>query len=156
MKNYPFIFIIICISVTSVLGQEYTSINEQEIAEIENEIWDLEEIYISSYAEANHKAILSLMHDKFLGWPDSQQQPTDKIAAAKFLIEKYPEPTSIEFEIERSGIQVFGRIVVDHYILHTSWKNESGADESRTTRIIHTWIKENSKWQILGGMSNVH
>ena len=110
MKNYPFIFIIICISVTSIFGQEYTSINKQGISEVEKEIWDLEEFYISCFAKANHEGILSLMHDKFLGWPNSQQQPTDKIAVAQFLNEKYPEPTSIEFKIDRSGIQVFGRI----------------------------------------------
>ena len=45
---------------------------------VEEEIWSLEERYISYFGDANHKAILSLYHSQFLGWPDSELHPAGK------------------------------------------------------------------------------
>ncbi|RKY97507.1 MAG: hypothetical protein DRQ13_04600 [Ignavibacteriae bacterium] len=121
---------------------------------VEEEIWSLEEDYISYFGEANHDAILSLYHSQFLGWPDSRNHPVGKISAAKFLEEKYPEPTQSVFKINREGIRIFNSVVITHYLLNVSWIDDAGVKQKSESRLTHTWIKEDSQWKILGGMSN--
>ena len=121
---------------------------------VEEEIWSLEEDYISYFGEANHDAILSLYHSQFLGWPDSRNHPLGKISAAKFLEKNFPEPTQSVFKINREGIRIVNGVVITHYLLNVSWIDDAGVEQKSESRIIHTWLKEDSKWKILGGMSN--
>ena len=121
---------------------------------IEEEIWSLEEDYISYFSKANHAAILSLYHSQFLGWPDSELHPAGKKKAAEFLEEKYPEPTQSVFKIKREGIRIVEGVVITHYLLNLSWIDDEGVEQTRESRLTHTWIKEDSNWRILGGMSN--
>ena len=121
---------------------------------VEEEIWFLEEDYISYFKEANHQAILSFYHSQFLGWPDSELHPAGKKRAAKFLEENYPEPIQVDSRISREGIRIIGNIAITHYLVIFSWIDEDGIVQKSETRITHTWIKEDSLWKILGGMSN--
>ncbi|MCW8809416.1 MAG: nuclear transport factor 2 family protein [Ignavibacteriaceae bacterium] len=120
----------------------------------EEKIWSLEEEYISYFKEANHEAILSFYHSQFLGWPDSELHPADKEGAAKYLAERYPEPTQVDYEIKREGIRILDNIVITYYLLNFSWINDKGVKQTSASRMTHTWIKDGSEWKILGGMSN--
>ena len=121
---------------------------------VEEEIWSLEEDYISYFGEANHDAILSLYHSQFLGWPDSRNHPVGKMSAEKFLEKNYPEPTQSVFKINREGIRIVNGVVITHYLLIVSWIDDLGVKQTGESRLTHTWIKEDSQWRILGGMSN--
>ena len=81
---------------------------------VEEEIWSLEEDYISYFGDANHRAILSLYHSQFLGWPDSELHPAGKKRAVKFLEENYPEPIQVVFLINREGIRILENIAITH------------------------------------------
>jgi ketosteroid isomerase-like protein len=121
---------------------------------VEEEIWSLEEEYISYFREANHNAIQSFYHPQFLGWPDSESHPAGKERAMKYLAEKHPESIQVNSQINREGIRILGNIAITHYLLHLSWKDDDGVEQTRESRLTHTWIKEGSSWKILGGMSN--
>jgi len=121
---------------------------------VKGEIWSFEEDYISYFREANHKAILSFYHSQFLGWPNSELHPAGKKRAEKFLEENYPEPIQLVFQIKREGIRILGNTAITHYLLISSWVDEEELKQKSESRITHTWIKENSQWKILGGMSN--
>jgi ketosteroid isomerase-like protein len=125
-----------------------------KIKEVEEEIWSLENDYISYFADANHNAILDLYHSQFLGWPDSESHPSDKKSAVKFLEENYPEPVRMTAKLKREGIRVSGNIAITHYLVIFSWVDEAGMTQKSESRITHTWIKENSHWKIFGGMSS--
>ena len=122
--------------------------------EVEEEIWTLEEDYISYFRDANHKAILSLYHPQFLGWPDSESHPAGKKRAEKYLEENYLEPIQVVFQIRREGIRILGNIAITHYLLISNWVDKDGIEQKSESRLTHTWIKENSQWKIFGGMSN--
>jgi ketosteroid isomerase-like protein len=121
--------------------------------EVEQEIWALEEIYMTAFEEADHEVILDLLHDRFLGWPRESELPTEKSESAKFLKENYPEPLELSFEINRAGIRVSGDVAITHYTVMIGRKDGLGAGPTHTVRITHTWIREGSGWRILGGMS---
>lgn len=122
--------------------------------EAEEEVWALEEDYISYFGEADHEAILSLYHSQFLGWPHSELHPAGKKRAAEFLRENYSGSAKVNFKISREGIKVIGDVVITHYLVFSSWLDENGMEQKSKSRITHTWIKENSQWKILGGMSS--
>jgi hypothetical protein len=126
----------------------------QDKEKVEEKIWSLEEEYISYFKEANHSAILSFYHSQFLGWPDSELCPADKQRAARYLVEKYPEPIQVVFEIRKEGIRILNNIAITHYLLNSSWFNDEGVRQTSESRMTHTWIKEGSEWKILGGMSS--
>jgi len=124
-------------------------------AGIEKEIWTLEESYIAAYNNADHERIQALLHDRFLGWPDSKERPTPKTEVAGFLEENYAEPAGWDYEIDRAGMRIVGDVVLVHYLFNISKEGEDGVARKHITRITHTWIKEGGHWKILGGMSNV-
>ena len=140
--------------VTPLFAQDEERPANNKWDKVEEEIWSLEEDYISYFGEANHDAILSLYHSQFLGWPDSRNHPVGKISAAKFLEENYPEPTQSVFKINREGIRIVNGVVITHYLLNVSWIDDAGVEQKSESRLTHTWIKEDSQWKILGGMSN--
>ena len=125
-----------------------------KLDKVEEEIWSLEEEYISYFSKADHDAILSVYHTQFLGWPDTELHPAGKTRAAEYLEEKYPEPAQSSFKIKREGIRIVEGVVITHYLLILSWVDDEGVEQTRESRLTHTWIKENSYWRILGGMSN--
>ena len=139
--------------VTQLSAQD-KEIKDSKLSTVEEEIWSLEEEYISYFSKANHAAILSLYHSQFLGWPDSELHPANKERAAIFLEEKYLEPTQLVFKIKREGIRIVEDVVITHYLLNLSWTDDEGVEQTRESRLTHTWIKENSHWRILGGMSS--
>ena len=140
--------------VTPLFAQDEERSANNKWDKVEEEIWSLEEDYISYFGKANHDAILSLYHSQFLGWPDSRNHPVGKISAAKFLEKKYPEPVQSFFKINREGIRIVEGVVITHYLLNISWIDDDGVEQTRESRLTHTWIKEDSQWKILGGMSN--
>jgi ketosteroid isomerase-like protein len=138
----------------ATLSAQDEEIRDTKLDQVEEEIWSLEEDYISFFDKANHDAILSLYHSQFLGWPDSESHPVGKKRAAEFIEEKYPEPTQAVFKIKREGIRIIEGVVITHYLLNLSWIDDEGAEQTRESRLTHTWVKEDSKWKILGGMSS--
>jgi hypothetical protein len=40
------------------------------------------------------------------------------------------------------------------YVLNVSKRDADGVEQTTATRITHTWLKEGTRWWILGGMSN--
>jgi len=123
---------------------------------VEEEIWALEEAYLAYHREANHERILPMWHDRFLGWPDLEPQPADKQAVTRRLERRYAEPASWTFKIERAGIRVTGNVAINFYTVHFLKKDEAGKEQKESRRITHTWIKDDSGWKILGGMSKQH
>jgi ketosteroid isomerase-like protein len=153
MSNLIFIQTLLCLFITPLFAQ-VEEIKDRKLGKLEDEIWSLEEDYISYFGKANHEAILSLYHSQFLGWPDSELHPAGKTTAEEFLMEKYPEPTQSVFKIKREGIRIVEGVVITHYLISLSWIDDEGVEQTRESRLTHTWIKEDSHWRILGGMSN--
>jgi hypothetical protein len=146
--------LLLMIFLVTSLSAQVKEIKDTKLDQVEEEIWSLEEDYISYFGKANHEGILSLYHSQFLGWPDSELHPAGKTRAAEFLLEKYPEPTQSVFKIKREGIRIIEDVVITHYLLILSWIDDEGVEQTRESRLTHTWIKEDSHWRIVGGMSN--
>ena len=154
MINVIFSLALLFFSITPLSAQDKEEKVNNKWDNVEEEVWSLEKDYISYFGKANHDAILSLYHSRFLGWPDLRNHPLGKNGAAQFLKENNPEPTQSAFKIKREGIRVVNDVVITHYLLKISWIDDNGVKQIRESRLNHTWVKENSNWKIFGGMSN--
>ncbi|MEJ2583206.1 MAG: hypothetical protein P8127_16500, partial [Acidobacteriota bacterium] len=90
----------------------------QENAEVEEQIWALEEAYMSAFENAQHGEIVALLHRNFLGWPRESDMPTDKKVAAQFLKQNFSVPLELSFDLSRAGIRVTGDVVITHYLVN--------------------------------------
>ncbi len=154
MKHLPLTFLSL-VFLAGLSCQVIPAFGDQDLTEIEEEVWALEETYVAALKNAEHDELLGFLHDDFLGWPDSQERPADKIEAARFLQNNFAQPGEWSFHIDRAGIRIHGDIVITHYVINMSDKNGDGIEKTQAIRITHTWIRDASQWRILGGMSNV-
>jgi len=146
---FPLVLII------AALWQTSLALEEQDLSGIEDHIWALEEAYVTAYKNADHDSILALLHDQFLGWPDSEERPTAYLQVAGFLKENYGSPGTWNFKIDQTGIRIRDDMAITHYVIIATGNDVEDSSQTQATRITHTWIREDSDWKILGGMSNV-
>jgi ketosteroid isomerase-like protein len=139
----------------AALSQPSAALDRQDSSDFEAHIWALEDAYATAYKNADHESILALLHERFLGWPDSEDLPTAYDQVPGFLQEKYGLPASWGFRIDKMGIRILGDVAITHYALIATANGAEVSEQAQTTRITHTWIREGSDWKILGGMSNV-
>ncbi len=120
---------------------------------VEEQIWKLEEAYFTSLYNADHDAVLVLVHEQFLGWPDVVSKPLDRQGSSDFMKKAFSKPLPCSLKFVREGIRVIGDVALTQYILSTRCSDVTGAAEERSSRITHTWVKRGSAWKLLGGMS---
>ena len=153
MKKILSLILLIFI-MNNLSAQDKERLDANYLDEVTEEIWSLEEDYISYFKESNHNAILSFYHSEFLGWPDKESHPSNKKRAIQFLKENYSEPLQVDYQFNREGIKILGDIAITHYLVIFTWIGEDGVEKNSESRITHTWLNTDSHWKILGGMSN--
>jgi hypothetical protein len=122
---------------------------------MKEEIWALEEAYFAHLYAARHEEMRALVHDEFLGWPDSVPHPIDKEGSTRFMKQLVPTPSSCTFTIKRAGIRVQGDVALTQYLIHVNGSDAGGGTITQSSRITHTWVNEGVGWKLLGGMSYV-
>jgi hypothetical protein len=120
---------------------------------IQEEIWTLEAAYFVNLYKANYEKVIAVVNNQFLGWPDSLPLPIDKEDSARFMKQLIPGPTPCTLKIERAGIRVVGEVALTQYKLHVNCNGTDGTEKTQSSRITHTWVKEDGCWKLLGGMS---
>ncbi len=59
----------------------------------------------------------------------------------------------ISYELKPQVIMIYGKVAIVHYMAELLWANQKGEQQTTPFRITHTWLNEEGKWKILGGMS---
>lgn len=142
-------------AIISFSWQTYTAaaVKDNKMNTAEEEIWGLEEAYFANLYKADYDGVLAIVHSQFLGWPGTAPQPVDKAGSALFMKQLITQPTSYTFKIEREGIRIIGEIALTQYIISVNCSGTSAETKTQSSRITHTWAKENGSWKLLGGMS---
>ena len=126
-------------------------LNRKDTAQ--EKIW-LQVAYFTDLYKADYKGALALVHDNFLGWPGALQQPIVKKESHRYMKQLVPKPTSCVVRIERDGMRLMGTVALTQFRVFVSCRDTTGAMKTSSSRITHTWVKEDGKWKLLGGMSN--
>ena len=120
---------------------------------MKEKVWSLEEAYFTNLYKANYEGVLAIVHSQFLGWPSTLPQPINKEESACFMKKLCPNPTLCTLKIERSGIRVLENVALTEYTLNVKYSDNDGIVKTQSSRITHTWIKDDNTWKLLGGMS---
>ena len=126
-----------------------------QITPDEKLVWQLENSYYQYAKENNTAAYLSLFHEDVIGWPASNPEPKGKDQVSQWISLIHAVPSEEwNYELRLHRIKSFDNVVIVHYSLREFFiSSESGNEtKSSTYKISHTWLFDNEKWQIIGGM----
>lgn len=121
----------------------------------EDNVWSQEQAYWK-YVQANDlEHYRGLWSADFLGWPSVSPEPLRKAQITDWITAHTSKGETFKTEsLERLLIQVNGNLATTTYRIHGAWVPKSGAPDSVTVRIIHTWQRQpDGTWQIISGMS---
>jgi ketosteroid isomerase-like protein len=127
----------------------------QSSAKDQTQVWQLEKAYWE-YVKANDlEKYRALWNENFLGWPFVSSAPVHKDHITDWITANTAKGIKLQsYSIEPLAIQVTGDVAIDHYRIKATWAKADGSEaKTERDRITHTWIRTNSTWQILGGMS---
>jgi hypothetical protein len=116
-------------------------------------IWALEEACEAAFRAGEHEKSISFFHDQFLGWPEPTRPLMDRSDLLRWNKKDASELGAYTFKIERSGIRIIGNTATTNLIYHFAGKTSDGVEFKETHRWAHTWIKGDSEWKILAGMT---
>jgi ketosteroid isomerase-like protein len=119
----------------------------------EKEVWSLEDAYWQ-YVKANDiERYRTLWHVDFLGWPYSDPEPAGKEHISEWIAAHTSKGETLKsYELERLKSRVTGTYATVTYRVHLTWTDKDGKDHPGALRIIHTWLRDGGKWQIISGM----
>jgi ketosteroid isomerase-like protein len=125
----------------------------QEFSSAQKEVWQMEEAYWKDVKDANLDHYVTLWHDQFLGWPRDRTLPVGKDGLAEGARKKMSDGHIVSYEILSKAVTVVGNVGVTQYGVTATRITKGGKSETYTSRVTHTWLKTDSGWQIVGGMS---
>ncbi|KKM70995.1 hypothetical protein LCGC14_1435090 [marine sediment metagenome] len=117
-----------------------------EFSETQKEIWNLEKKYWASIKNADVKTYKNLLHDNLISWRSRMSEPENKPYEMEhnFKVVAY---TLKSYEIEPLAIQLFDNVAIVCY-----YYKFTGTKRSDSGRVIHTWMKQNDTWYLIGLM----
>jgi ketosteroid isomerase-like protein len=120
----------------------------------EQTIWSLEEAYFAHYAKGETEALEGLWHADFTGWPSESPEPVRKSSASQSVRDFLARAQIVSFTLRPMAIAIRGEVAITHYFLDLRVKDPDGGIVDSSVRITHTWLREDGKWKVLGGMSS--
>lgn len=137
-----------------VLAVSLLATIQARAAENEQRLWDLERAYWREVQDNDLSSYRNLWHKDFLGWPLVSETPVHKDHITDWITSQTSQGLAFKsIEAKPAAIQVTGDIAVTYYWSTYKWLDKNGAGTPRTSRVMHTWIKNGKDWQIIGGMS---
>ena len=117
----------------------------------ERAVWEEEETYWHLLKAENRQQYLDLWDDRFVRWPRFETEPIGKDGITRFMAER----RGLDYKLEPLSVREYGKdVVIALYRATVHGMDAAGTNENtRTSRLIHTWMKTEKGWQIIGGMS---
>jgi len=134
----------------------YGAAAAQSLGKIQDEVWQ-RELQYWKYVEQNNKAgYLTLWHDNFIGYPDTDSL-TPKSKIADWITDLHnKKDMHYEYKLIKKVVNVFGDVAITFYDEEDIWKNNQNEVVSKEVyKITHTWKKIGNTWLIIGGMSAI-
>ena len=127
---------------------------EMDRTPTESQIWELERSYVGHLQAEDLAGLAEFWHGEFVGWPSHATAPVDRSAAAASISSLLESVRVLSFELHPQMIRVIGDLAVVHYLLDWELENADGSRLTSAYRITHTWLEEDGRWRIVGGMSS--
>jgi hypothetical protein len=134
-----------------VQNHQQTSQESPERSVAEKAVWAQEEEYWRLLKAENRERYLDLWDDRFVGWPRFETTPVQKDKITHFMSDR----KVLDYKLEPLSVREYGgNVVIVLYRATIHSTDKTGANEStRPSRLLHTWMKAEHGWRIIGGMS---
>jgi len=125
--------------------------------EMENEAWQMEELYWTLVQNNDTIAYKKLWHDQFIGYPSFGDGVSDKSRIASWIPELHANPDEkFSYQLYRKASNAIDDIVIVFYDADQIWTDKNGQVlRKETDKFTHTWKKYGDTWLILGGMAAI-
>jgi ketosteroid isomerase-like protein len=128
----------------------------KEWSPTQKEIWEMEKTYWKLWRQRDLDGLMALHHKDYVGWTFLSEKPVNKTSYRDLLkskIGKYNGDLDTFAGTKRLEVKIFGNVAIAYYV----WNIEHGRGRSITfdysIRFTHIWMKQDDKWEIIGGMS---
>lgn len=139
----------ICLSAaTSVMAQAPVSASAEKD---KTEIWALEQAIYASRAKGDFSFYINNTAADYVAWP-----PGVPLPLRVGRLEDIPKTTAgkEELTMEFVDFAVHGDTAVIYYRTHMTRKVDGTPTDLRY-HVTHTWVRENGKWKVFGGMARL-
>ncbi len=122
---------------------------------LEDEVWQMEELYWKYVKEADTIAYKKLWHEDFIGYPSFGNGTTNKGGIAVWIPELHADKTlTFSYALYKKDVNAIEGVVMAFYDADEIWTNQKSEEVRRErTKFTHTWKKFGNNWLILGGMA---
>ncbi|OOG70571.1 nuclear transport factor 2 family protein [Algoriphagus sp. A40] len=126
-------------------------------SELEDEAWQMEELYWEYVQKIDTVTYKTLWHDDFIGYPSFGDGVSDKSRIASWISELHKDPDlKYSYVLHKKASNAIEDVVMVFYDTDYFWTDkENQVVRKETYKFTHTWKKVDGKWLILGGMAAI-
>lgn len=128
----------------------------QQWSPAQTEVWKNIEEFWARDAAGDLEAVLSHVHDDYVGWDITEPMTTDKARLRKYLDYRYKSDVKSAIQdIQPVAINVFGDVAIVYYnfgVLEKDGKGEESYVEGRWAEVL---LKQDDKWILIGDHGGV-
>ena len=136
-----------------ITGPSHAQTGEPDWSAAEQEIWALEERYMTAFKDGDVAGLNAFLHADFLGWPSYSSDPLARASALASVPALHERLVIRSVDVRPRAIHLSGDIALVHYLVVLETEEGDGHTAAISYRITHTWVEEDGRWRILGGMS---
>ena len=121
----------------------------------EDEVWGREVQYWEYVKTGDLTAYAALWHDSVIGWPSNQPRPVNKdgvLTGMKSALAVL-QPGTASAELTRLSVHVVDNVGIAYLEVNVSAVTKANTPFQFKERFIHTWLRDEQGWRIIGGMS---
>ena len=107
----------------------------------------MEVAYWELFKAGDLKEYMELWHRNVIAWPHWSPKPLGK---EMLEIETKPWLKVLSYDLKPLAINIFDNFAVIYYRVNTV----RVGNQNSSARIVHFWMKQDGKWQIIGGVSS--
>ena len=122
---------------------------------LEDEVWQMEELYWKYVGDADTLAYKKLWHEDFIGYPGFGDGTADKSGIAVWIPKLHADKNlTFSYALYKKEVNAIEGVVMAFYDADEIWTNQESEEVRRErTKFTHTWKKFGDTWLILGGMA---
>ena len=135
--------LILVIMATVTVSQAFA----EELSAIQKEVWKMEELYFELCKKADSEGLSEMIHKDSVIWGNASSWPKGRTNFDMGATGEIIHGRIDSFQLKPHKIKVLGNTSISAF---TAWLQWLG--RPYRFRIIHTWIKQDGKWQMIGSM----
>ena len=123
----------------------------EEKAAAQTEIWALEQSIYAARGKGDISVYLSNTATDYLAWPPLRAQPEGNNGLTKTGQELKGKNQEL-LAMNLTGFAMNGDTVMIYYDTHRTRRSDGTPADDRF-EVTHTWVREDGKWKVFGGMA---